>query len=262
MMENVFINEFLSKGFDSFFNKKDTASFEGHITECLCDIYGLDALKNIYDTKNEAAFTNLMRSYGLAINIYDTFLGNTTKYETFQKEHEQNPALKTDITSKIEISVITMFIYKCFLVEPTLEEISHFENNLLNNFEIIKLHFNITTEPNRTREVWAKKKRLLDDNVELIKIVPNYLDEQTYQKYGTSLEEVQKMDYRMVSELNSYIESKQSLEVTNDTKENKKLNIFTNTVLTSGNGYVDALLIASIIATGISTALIYIFLHM
>lgn len=261
MVDNVFINEFLSTGFEYYFNKSGNSIFEGHIVECLCDIYGYDALKQIYETKNEGAFIDLIRSYGFAVSLYDSFIGNTVKYEQFKTAHTENPAIKTELTSKIEVSLITMYIYKCFLIEPTLEEISHFENNLLNNFEIIKLHFNISLEPNRTREVWSKKKRMLDDNVQLVKIVPTFLDDETYKKYGTSLQEVEKMDYRMVEELNSYIQSKQSLEIDKPEVKKEKFNLFANTALTSGSGYVDALLVASIIATAISSALIYIFLH-
>ena len=76
-----------------------------------------------------------------------------------EMEHQKEPSIKSDIASKIEVSIIIMFIYKCLLIEPTLEEISHFENNLLNNFEMIKFHFSTSLNPNRTRDIWDKKKR-------------------------------------------------------------------------------------------------------
>jgi len=155
-----------------------------------------------------------------------------------------------------------MFLYKCLLFEPTLEEISHFENNLLNNFEIIKMHFNTSINPNKTREIWDKKKKMLTESVELIEIKPEYLDEFTYAKFGTSLSDVKKMDYRMVEELNKYIKSK--IEITGEVVPKIKQEKFSikNTVLSSGNGFVDALLIAGVIATEISVALIYMFLKM
>ena len=45
---------------------------------------------------------------------------------------------------------------------------------------VIKLHFNTSINPNKTRELWEKKKKILSDNVELIEIKPKYLDEFTY----------------------------------------------------------------------------------
>ena len=73
------------------------------------------------------------------------------------------------------------------------------------------------------------------------------------------------MDYRMVEELNNYIKKRLNEEKTENSevekpKVNKKL--MANTVVSSGNGFVDALLIISIIATEISVGLVYLFLHM
>ncbi len=105
---------------------------------------------------------------------------------------------------------------------------------------------------------------MLTDNVELIEIKPEYLDEFTYAKFGTSLKDVKKMDYRMVKELNDYIKSKMTVSIPEDRPKDKfsLSNINKRTVLSSGNGYVDGLLIAGIIATEISIGLIYLFLHM
>lgn len=261
MGEYAFINNFISYGLAYYFDKKGDYVFEGHVIECLCDIYGKDNLKRIYETKDESAFIDLMRTYGLANNLYDNFIRDTNLYEKFKMQKNNDPSVKSDILSKVEMSLVTMYIYRCFLIEPTLEELSHFENDLLNNFEIIKMHFNCSLDPNKVREVWSKKKRMIDDNVNLVRIVPNYLDDFTYAKYGTSLAEVEKMDYRMVEELNSYITSKQALEVKDEPVEKKKFNLFANTALSSGNGFVDAILIASIIATEFSIGLIYLFLH-
>lgn len=262
MGETVFINDFISIGINDYFSNRTSNFFEAHIIECLCDIYGYEALKSVCLQKDEAGFISLIHKYGLSRNMYDNFLRDMIKYEKFKEDNSNDPSLKSDIASKIEVAVITMFLYKCLLIEPSLEEISHFENDLLNNFAIIKLHFNTSLNPNRTRDVWDKKKHMLTDNVELVEIKPEYLDEFTYAKFGTSLQDVKKMDYRMVEELNKYIKSKQTI-VVEDIPKRKIPNegLFKNTILSTGNGYVDALLIAGIIATEISIGLIYLFLH-
>lgn len=264
MGENVFINDFISMGMHAFFNGINACPFEVHIIECMCDVYGTENLKQIYIAKDESAFLNLIHKYGLARNIYDNFIRDTIIFEKFKEENKQDPSIKSDIASKIEVAVIKMFLYKCLLFEPTLEEISHFENNLLNNFTIIKMHFNTSLDPNETRNIWEQKKRILSDNVELVEIKPKLLDEETYAKFGTSLKDVKEMDYRMVEELNKYIESKLATMTVEapTTKKKSSGGLFKNTVLTSGNGFVDGLLITSIIATIISSVLIYIFLNM
>lgn len=265
MSGSIFINEFISLGMAAYFGDKSTDIFEKHVVECLCDIYGRDKIKKVYDAKDDVAFLDLIYTYGLSKTVYDNFLRDSSKYEKFKEDNRKDPALKSDIGSKVEIALVTMFLYRCLLVEPSLEEISHFENDLLNNFEVIKLHFNTSLNPNRTRDVWDKKKRMLTDSVQLVEIKPEYLDEFTYAKFGTSLQDVKKMDYRMVEELNCYIKSKMELSVEEEKPFRKKDIISTlkrDTVLSTGNGFVDALFVAAIIATEMSIGLIYLFLHM
>lgn len=263
MSGSVFINDFISLGMDTYFVKGKSNTFESHVIECLCDIYTVEKIRGIYEAKDESGFITLIHSYGLSRNVYDNFLRDTIKYENFKEENKNDPSIKSDVASRIEAALITMFLYKCLLVEPSLEEISHFENDLLNNFEIIKLHFNTSDVPNKTRETWEKKKKMLVDNVELVEIKPEYLDEFTYAKFGTSLSDVKKMDYRMVEELNSYIKSKLANSIEVEAANQKKESILPqNTVLSTGNGFVDALMIAGIIATEMSIGLIYLFLNM
>ena len=258
-MENVtFINEFLSIGFNDYFNAKKSDSFERHIVECLADIYGKEEIKKVYDSKDENGFIELIKKYGFKDEYYDNFLRDMVKYETFKKENIKNPAIKSDRASIIEVSVINMYLRKCLVTEPTLEELSHFENDLLNDFSIIKMHFNTSLNPNRTREFWNRKKKILSDDIDLVEIKPEYLDEFTYAKYGINIKDVKKMDYRMVAELNSYIRSKQE-SAQKDPMPKNKFNW--NTAVSTGNGYVDALLIISIIVTEMSIGFIYLILH-
>ena len=261
MERSNFINEFVSLGMYDYFNGLKENVFERHIIECLCDIYGKDSIKELYENNRENEFATLIHRYGLAPNIYDNFLRDTAKYMKFKKENALDPTKKSNIASAVEASVISMFLYKSLIIEPTLEDLSHFENDLLNDFSVIKLHFNTSLNPNKTRELWEKKKKILSDNVELIEIKPKYLDEFTYARFGTTLKDVKKMDYRMVEELNSYILSKLESMPKDDT-DNKTGSIKGTTIISSGNGFVDALLITAIIATEMSIGLIYLFLNM
>lgn len=259
-MENkIFVNSFIDFGMQEFFYGNNGFSFEKHVIECLVHIYGKKALKSIYDARNEDAFSDTILKYGIKPNVYDNFLRDTSKYEKFKEEKEKNLAAKTDVTCTIEIELATLYIQRCLSFTPTNDDIAGFENELLNDFDVIKFHFNTSLEPNKTREFWEKKKKLLSDDIELVDIKPDYLDEFTYARFGVKLEDVRKMDYRMVDELNKYIRAK--LKEDNDDSGNEKKKLSANTIITSGNGFIDALLIISIIVTEISIGMIYYFLH-
>jgi len=101
----------------------------------------------------------------------------------------------------------------------------------------------------------------MTDSVDLVEIKPEFLDGSVYEKYGTTLDDVKKMDYRMVEQLNSYIKSKMLTDSINEVEKNKKFPL-SNVVITSGNGFVDALLIASMIITELSIGAIYYFLNL
>ena len=261
MKEKYFINEFVTLGLQSFFNNDSENPFERHVIECLVDIYGKEKLKRIYDEKNESKFIDMIYSYKVSHKVYDNFLRDTFKFEDYKREKVMNSTLKTDVACSIEISLITMFLHKSIIMQPSLEEISHFENNLLNDFSIIKFHFNNSLNPNHTREAWEKKKKILYTNVELEEIKPEFLDEFTYARFGIDIENVKDMDNKMVLELNKYIKNK-LLVVESETVEKTKPKLTANTVISSGNGYVDALLMIGIIATEFSIGLIYLFLNL
>lgn len=263
MEQKPFINEFFTLGMYEFFYVQDATSFERHIVECLADIYSQEELKKVYDEGNEEAFETLLKKFGIMPEIYENFMKATLKFESFKKENEKNPVIKSDFAYIVEENVIKMFLQKSVIYEPSMEELKHFENDLLYNFSIILWHNNTSMNPNKTKEYWEQKKKILSNEMELMEIKPEYLDEVTYKRFGASLSAVKKMDARMVEKLNKYIKDK--LEEEKEVEEilpkvYKKTRL--NTAVSSGNGYVDALLIASIIATELSIGFIYLFLHM
>jgi len=260
-METYFVNEFVTLGMDAYFNNRHEHFFEKHIIECLCGIYGNETILEIFKTKDENKFLEVLSSYGFSSSNYYAFLGHLEDFEKFKKLYLANPSLKTDTAHLVESDIITMFLYKCLVKGVTSEEMSRFENYFLNNFNVIKLHFNSSLDPNKTRELWEKKKKLMTDSVDLVEIKPEFLDGSVYEKYGTTLDDVKKMDYRMVEQLNSYIKSKMLTDSINEVEKNKKFPL-SNVVITSGNGFVDALLIASMIITELSIGAIYYFLNL
>ena len=261
MASNLFINEFMTVGMNDYFYSDSTSSFERHIIECLVDICGAANIKKCFDDRDENAFYSLLTKYCTPTDLYNQLLHNCVNFEKYKKN---NSVQRGNVyASYIEIILIKMFLRKSVMKTPSLEEVSHFENDLLNNFEMIKWHLSNSDNPNRTREEWNLKKRILESDVELIEIKPQYLDAFTYAKYGADLEKVKQMDYRMVNELNAYIQERifeDQKKEASESQNQKRLKL--NTAVSSGNGFVDALLIVSIIATELSVGLIYLFLHL
>ena len=252
----MFINEFITAGLNDLFGERKLFSFERHILECICQIYGISEVKSMYASKDQNGFITLLRKYGYQEENYMRFLGYTAEYEDFKKNLRTNPNLKSDIYNKIESEVITMFGFKFLLDKFNQAEIEQFEKILLNDFETIRLKFNTSLNPNFTKELWEKRKNEFKNSVELSNVKVDYLNEDLYKKFNLDMETVEKMDYRMVERLNKSI-----LDRLNESEEIVTNNVKTKFVLTSGNGFVDILIMVSIITTIISAGIIYFFLR-
>ena len=254
-MDNVvFVNQFITNGITTFVNGSSEHIFEKHVIEVLCHIYGRNNIVQAFEDKNEKIFAHVVESYGFPQNLYDNFLDYTAGYSSYLELGEG----KTDTIEKIENLLIKMYKFKSAIIDLTEEDKSTFENLLLKDFEVKKLVFDQSLNPNKTEEIWLSEKKKLDNRVILEEVKPELLDEFTYAKFGVSKKDVEKMDYRMIARLNEYIESKLS-DQEEDNKKPEKINL--NTFVTSGNGFVDALLIIAIIAAEFSVGLIYLFLH-
>lgn len=254
----MFINEFITNGLNDYFGENKPYSFEKHIIECICNIYGKENINRIYTSQNQNEFIKLIRMYGYSENSYLRFVGYTVEYENFKKSFAGNPNQKTDIYNKIESEVITMFGFKFLLGKTTKQEIDSFEYNLLNDFETTRLKLNTGLNPNFIQELWKKRRIEFKNSVDLYSVKTNYLDDETYKKFNIDLETVKQMDYRMVEKLNKSIleRLKHPEEVIKEEVEKKS-----KFVLSSGNGFVDILIMVSIITTVISAGVIYIILR-
>ena len=257
-MNEIFINEFLTIGFNDFINKTKNNIFEYYVIECLHAIYG-QSLIEAYNNKQAYEFEKIIKKYKLNQTIYEDFMDNLIAYENFKKSLITNPIQKTEVLSNIQIDIIKMIKHKTVFENITDAQMAGFENIFLNDMEIKKYTFNYSIDPNKVLKYYKSEKRSFSEDVILEEEKPNLLDEFTYARFGVSYDDVKDMDYRMINKLNDYIKNKlESNNVPTAIKQRFRI----NSVLTSGSGAVDALLIIAIIATEISIGLIYLFLHM
>ena len=250
-MNNIFINDSISNGISNYLlikNGKDYDKahiFEVYVIRCLCKIYGDINILNPYRIDNENSFKSNLIMYGLKVSEMEEFINLMNEYSKWLNSEKQ--VGKTDITSKIEIILINMIIQKNKSNKFTDEELEFFDKYFdpkNNNFAT--LHNLITKDVNIVPMYWSRKKALLNNNMKFKLIRNDLLSSSTYDKYGLDKDEIQKMSEEKVRNINNRILEKEK----EDNKRNKKF-IPKNLIITSGNGFVDTLMLLSIMTTEI-----------
>ena len=93
---------------------------------------------------------------------------------------------------------------------------------------------------------WNRKKVLLNNNIKFKRIRNDLLSSSVYDKYGIDKDDMSRMSEEKVRNINNRI-----LESEKDTEKRNKKFIPKNVIITSGNGFVDTLMLLSIMTTEI-----------
>lgn len=250
-MNNIFINTSISNGISNYLliqEKKDYDKvhiFEVYVIRCLCKIYGDINILNPYRIGNENSFKSNLIMYGLSVNEMEEFIKLMDDYSKWLNS-EKNVG-KTDLTSKIEIILINMIIERNKINKFSDTELEFFDKYFdpkNNNFAT--LHNLITKDVNIIPMYWNRKKALLGDNIKFKLIRNDLLSSSTYNKYGLDKDDLMKMSEEKVRNINNRILEKEQ----EDKKRNKKFRP-KDVIITSGNGFVDTLMLLSIMTTEI-----------
>lgn len=250
-MDNIFINDSITSGISNYLlikNGKDYDKahiFEVYVIRCLCKIYGDINILNPYRIDNENSFKSNLIMYGLSVHDMEEFISLMDEYSKWLNS-EKNVG-KTDLTSKIEIILINMIIERNKTNKFTTVELEFFDKYFdPNNNNFATLHNLITKDVNIVPMYWNRKKSLLNNNMKFKLIRNDLLSSSTYDKYGLDKEDISKMSEEKVRNINNRILEKEK----EDNKRNKKF-IPKNLIITSGNGFVDTLMLLSIMTTEI-----------
>ena len=259
---NSFINDSISYGISNYMLIKQCKDydkahiFEVYVVRCLCKIYGDLNIINPYRIGNENSFKSNLIMYGLKVNEMEEFIKLMGDYSKWLNSEKQ--VGKTDITSKIEIILINMIVERNKNIKFSKEEIEFFDkyfDPVNNNFAT--LHNLITKDVSIVPMYWNRRKSVLSGDVKFKLIRNDLLSSSTYSKYGLDKETLEKMSEDKVRNINSRILEKEK----EDNKRSKKF-IPKNIIITSGNGFVDTLMLLSIMTTeimiGIMIALYFI----
>lgn len=265
-MDSLFINEAFDSAIKSYMNIKINSneiienSFLIMVLKMLSFIYDEIDIINPYILKNEKAFQLNIAKFGYNIDEYKKFKDNFDNYYKIEKE---NANLEIKIPNPYFVSVqkqlIDMFCQKKenYIVSD-LEEKQFFE--LLyttKTSNLIRSSYNYLTAVD-IKEVENYFYEQMDKNEK--KLEPpkknNVLNIEAYEILNYSLTDIANMDSDSVDQINENVysffkvdlDAENKSDLLNEAIENYKKY---NTRLTSGNGYVDILLVMGVVVTGI-----------
>lgn len=264
MNKPIFINEFITYGIQNYLNKLQNAKidyshvFEMHIIELLAKIYGEINIINPYNLRNDKEFINNLMLYGIKgkeiINLFKYF-------KQYERWLNSTNAYKSNVINQIESILIDMIVLKNQSAKLPLEEIT-FYGNYLNpqNGDLKKIHEIVSFEPDYIPNLWEKIQnnfqKTSSKNMNFVK--PLLLLPEDYEKYGITIGEVKQLSNIKIAEINQRIKNNEESSTDSTTGGNTKVKPL-QLVLTSGSGFVDTLVLLSVMATEIMVGLLIAF---
>lgn len=263
-MNNYFVNELFDSAIKQYIDSKSYPdgkvynSFLVVLIRILCSIYEELDLLNPYHTNDmEMLYTNLKR-YGANDKKINEFFELLELYNYIEEKNKKNN-LKVNNEYFIEIqkNLIDLFIYKKKSIKLTNEDYKEFFDllytpatsnplrqsfNYLNASDIYEIAKYYQDRINESEEmIITEKKELLNMDV--------------YKLFNYKISDISKMNNEQIKDLNKNIYASLNInenainkdylidEFVNSYKYNE------NNKITTGNGYVDILLVMSIIIT-------------
>lgn len=265
-MENIFINEAFDSSIKEYLKNKMlnneliANSFTIMVLRMLATIYGEVDIINPYILKNEKSFKQNITKFGYEEEEYSNFKNNYSEYYKIEQENINSEIKKNNpYFILIQKQLIDMFCKKKFNYKVSKEEEEIFFNLLYttkttnplrssynyltaNNIKEVENYFYEQIEGGKEEQTPVKKSNVL--NIEAYEIL-NY-----------SLTDIANMDAESVDKINENVynffdidvEAENKSDLLNSAIENYKRY---NSKLTTGNGYIDILLVMGVVVTGI-----------
>ena len=255
-MNTIFINDGVNNGIISYSNNLKNYNtylshyFEFKVIEFLAKIYGKTDIINPYIIKSELDFKKNLAKYGASMEDINILLNALNEYSNYL--NGINTSTNT-IMEDIFTILCKLVILKNKSVVINSEEMLFYENflNVTDNkirSEVIKL----TGDINRITSIWPHMVK--ESQVEPKKV--ERLPKEEYQKQGLFLADINKLSDEELDRLNNEI---LRINVEN-TKEEEKSKLERlkrkQIILSSGNGFIDALVLLSIMCTEIMIGIV------
>lgn len=253
-----FINDGIEDGITAYLKYKENETFdrnhtfELYVIKALTIIYGEKSIILPYQIQNEEAFKCNLMLYDLREQDMESFLFLMGKYSSYLK-HYRNGSKPTDLIEKIEYIIIEMMKYRSRKHEFSNEEISEFEtifNPIDGDLKQIKKM--ISKDTGLIINTWnSNKEGLSTTQVNIMTEKPSLLRPEVYKEYGLDIHELAKLSNYQIAEVNKNILNQ--IELPKIKKEKKK---YKPILITCGNGFVDKLMLLSIMMTEIMIGLV------
>lgn len=252
----IFVNNAITNGIKAYFGD-DSASlehiFEMQVVKVLATIYNETDIINPYKLNKAKSFKENLTSYGFSYNEVEEFLLLFNSYDKWLNSRRKD---ENEVLSRLFLLMMRMVVLKSRHVVISKEELSVYDEFFtLSDSRVRRIAMMCKTDIDMIVKKWQEVKRryILKQNQFLSWVEPKLLAESMYVKYGVSLAEVKQLSNQAIEEINKQIlREENDSNVQGGRKKEKPLQL----VLTSGNGFVDMLVLLSIMFTEIMIGII------
>lgn len=266
-MNQVFVNDAFTKAIDDYLKNADNVqgiiynSFLVVVVRMLVCIYSeLDIVNPLVIGDEELLYKNLTK-FGYSRDSLNIFFSNLQLYYDISQKNQQNSQKeKNPYFEFVQKDLIDMFIVKKVNFYLTEEEVKTFYDLLYTPFSKnpLRVSYNFlmcTINNTDVMEIDNYFKTQMRDNIKVIKPQEkHYLNVKAYEILNYSMDDLNKMDSNELERVNhqvydyfkireNAINKEYLLEKAIEAIEREKNKV------TSGNGYVDILLVMSVICT-------------
>ncbi len=262
-MNSFFINDALTKAIDdyqkSYTNQQGVLynSFLVVVVRMLINIYSELDIVNPLSISNEELFKNNLTKYGYTKNRVNLFLENLRNYYRVEEYNAHNTTkFRNDYFIIVQKDLIDMFIAKRNNYQVTEEETKYFYELLYtpSSPNPLRVSFNFLMTDNALEVDNYFKTQLANSGKKLIPEEKHYLNIKAYELLNYSMDDIRGMDSKGVDRVNTqvydYFKIRENA-INKDYLLDRAIEALEreNNKVTSGNGFVDILLVLSIIAT-------------
>lgn len=263
-MNQVFINAAFTKAISDYQENKDKPngivfnSFTTVVIRLLMCIYSELDIINPLVTENEEALKDNLKKFGYSVNNLDDFFNNFQGFYDIDKENESLKIKKANPYFVIvQKQIIDMLICKKLNFHLTDKEINDFYELLYttNTKNPLRLSFNYLTAPNNLTEVEEYFKRQMQEKVKTVAPQEKKLvNMRAYEIIGYNRETILSMDNTLLEKVNHQVYDFFKIRenaINKDYLLEKAIEEHDkeDTKITTGNGYIDILLVMGVICT-------------
>lgn len=273
-MHKVFINEAFEKAINDYLQSSDKVqgviynSFLVVVIRLLKNLYGELDLINPYKMNDEELLKENLSKYGYSKFKVELFLSNLQLFYDIEKEN-QNKQIKTKNHYFITVQkdIIDMLICKKLNFDLKQSDVTDFYSLLYTPYSNnpLQVSYNFLNAED-VFEIDRYFKKQMKENIKIVKVKEKpLLNIKAYQLLKYSMEDINNMDINEIEKVNHQVYDYFKIRENAINKEyllEKALEAIEreNNKVTSGNGYVDILLIMGIICTIIMVVGIFTFI--